>query len=67
MLLSIKTRRKTSKNLNANRNTRVKVMSHNLEQVIESERLREAQTVAEFLGQGYTEPEKVVQSGLQEE
>ena len=42
-------------------------MSHNLEQVVESERLREAQTVAEFLGQGYTNPEKVVQSSLQEE
>lgn len=42
-------------------------MSHNLEQVIESERLREAQTAAEFLGQGYTDPEEVVQNGLQEE
>ncbi|QXV75941.1 hypothetical protein bas42_0087 [Escherichia phage AndreasVesalius] len=42
-------------------------MSHNLEQVVESERLREAQTAAEFLGQGYTNPEKVVQSSLQEE
>lgn len=42
-------------------------MSHNLEQVIESERLREAQVIAEFLGQGCTELEQVVQNGLQEE